>query len=156
MGWAGSDPRALSALKTQKLVLERLTPNRSAAAEIVGVHHSSMSRWCAPTCTTHHFPLALASFHPEAVRLLEIHAQQVGYTLVPVGDAARLNPCVTDEILSCLKHLGHASDQVQTALQDGRIDPQEARALVSEARQLQQRVQDLVVEAHRLAGEGTR
>ena len=148
MGWEGTEERVRQLLRAQKMLLDRLTPNKSAVAEIIGVWPSSVRSWCDSTKDKPNMPLAFVSLHPEAVRLLEAHAQQIGYTLRPIEEQAAGSGDVADEILSCLKDLGVVSDTVQAALRDalspGRIDSVEALEILKNVRRLQQDVATMI------------
>lgn len=150
MAWSDTSPEVWQALKEQKAVLSRLTPNRAAAAEIIGVRPSTVERWCDVRQMNPLFPLALVSRHPEAVQLLEIHAYKVGHTLVPLEDAGRLDGMVDDELRGSMTHLGQVAEEVQQALRGlqtpNKIDPQEAQQILGTVRSLQQDLVKMVGE----------
>lgn len=156
MGWDGTDPRNYQALKRFKVLLDRLTPNKAAEAELMGVRPSAVSGWCNPIKMLPQLPAALLSRHSEAIKLLDLLAYEVGYTLVPLPPV-QPDGDVRDEVLVCMRCLGDTSGKVQTALRDlvspGKIDAKEADGLLETARDLQRNVQRLVVELTAIANQ---
>ena len=158
MSWTESDPRVSQALRKFKVLLDRLTPNKSAEAEIMHVFPSTVSRWCDPSKDRPDFPAALLPFHSEAVKILDILAHQVGHTVIPSAPPSALDGDVRDEVLTCTDELGKIAGQVRAALRDlvspGKIDTTEANTILDQARDLQKAVHALVTELSIITAKG--
>lgn len=151
-GWQHTSPQVFQAIKEQKAVLDRLTPNKAAAAELIGVRPSAVEGWCNVTTMNPNFPLALVSFHPAAQQLLEMHAYRIGYTLIPLHQKQALDGQLDDELRESMAHLGKVADGVQEALTDlqtpGKVDTSEAREIMKSVKALQKSLVQMVGELH--------
>lgn len=160
MSWEGTDPRIYQALKKFKVLLDRLTPNKSAEAEIMGLRPSTITGWCTPTQNNPNLPAALLPYHSENVKLLDILAREVGHTLIPITRPADLNGDVRDEVMACTDDLGKIAGQVRAALRDlvspDKIDATEADTILDQARVLQKAVHALVSELSAIATDTVR
>lgn len=157
MSWEGTDPRIYQALKKFKVLLDRVTPNKSAEAEIMGLRPSTITGWCTPTQNNPNLPAALLPLHSEGVKLLDILARQVGHTLIPIARPAEMNGDVRDEVMACTDELGTIAGQVRAALRDmvspDKIDTKEANTILDQARDLQKAVHLLVSELSDIANQ---
>ena len=148
--WKDTSPEVYQALKIQKAALDRHTPNKAAAAELIGVRPSTVDKWCRMDQLNPNMPLALVSRHPAARELMEVHAHQIGYTLVPLPKGHKPNGDVDDELRTCMVNLGRTSEEIETALKDvmtpGRVDPREAKEIMVQVRQLQKGVSQMINE----------
>ena len=140
MSWQDAHPDVYQALKLQKSVLFQLTPNKAAAAEVLKVRPSTVEGWCNPAQVNPNMPLALVSRHPRALELLQHHAYEIGYQLVPVMDEQQADGEINDELLNCVQDLGQVSEKFQAALKDlntpGRVDGAEAREILRTVQRL--------------------
>lgn len=156
MSWQDTSPEVYQAIKIQKSLLNRYSPNRSAVAELIGVRPSTVEGWCDPTKMNPNFPLALVSRHPAARELLDHHAYQIGFTLTPLQPQAP-NGEVRDELMACVSDLGQVAERLQGALRDvrspGRVDAEEAGQILRHAQALQQSVCQMIGELTAILGE---
>lgn len=157
MSWEETDPRIYQANKRFKVLLDRLTPNKAAEAEIMHVRPSTVSGWCSPTQSKPNLPAALLPYHSEGIKLLDLLAREVGHTVVPCARPHDLNGDLRDEVLACAEELGDVASQVRAALRDlispDKIDAKEADALLDQARDLQKAVHRLVSELSAIAND---
>ncbi len=153
MPWQNTSPDVYQALLEQKSILARHTQNKSATAEIIGVRPSAVDGWCDVGKMNPNMPLGLVSRHPAARELLEYHAAQIGYTLIPAQEQ-ECNGQVDDELMSSMKELGQVAESIQAALNDhespGRVDGREASIITAHARRLQQTVSKLLTELDKI------
>ena len=121
-------------IRQGKVMLARLTVNKRHEAEIIGVSHTTLGRWCDVSDLTQNMPWQLLPLHSAADELLGALAEERGKTLVNLVDMGELNGDLTDERDKILVLLGKETEKLQKAMQDrrtpGRIDISEAYELL--------------------------
>lgn len=139
-GPSGMPTELAQAARKFKVLLARLTPNKTAEAEIMGVRQSTIDRWCNPTQYKPQMPAWAIPYHSEAETLLSVLASQVRCRLVPMTRKERLNGDIDDEVWGALEDLGQLAEQCREAHEDltspGKIDADEAKLLAVKADEL--------------------